>query len=142
MRVELAGVAPTTASAFPQLLATAASAVQRDGWLAAPGVVFRDLLAEYDLSDRLPHVMWVPPFAYEELARLQVDDLSVHWLLAIPISEAERLLLVEEGYAALEGRGPPAQERPASTSSGSARSDGHGSPLPAARRSLDPRGRS
>jgi len=101
--VELAGVASTDAKTFGNLLATAALYVMKDRWLAAPGVVFPELVNQYDPSSRLEHVLWAPPFPWEQLGSVQVaDDLTVHWLLAVPISEAERKFLVTHGFDALE----------------------------------------
>jgi hypothetical protein len=103
VRVELAGVAPTSSSEFANALATAAFFVVKDHWLCAPGVVFPALLQDYGLSSTLPHVMWVTPFPWEELAAVDIGrSLTVHWLLAVPISEAERQLLVDRGYRVLE----------------------------------------
>ncbi len=103
IRVEVAGVAPTQATAFPNMLATAAFYVMKDGWLCAPGVVFPNLVREYDLSSTVEHVLWTPPFAWEELSAVEVDgDTAVHWLQAVPISEGERRLLVEHGFDVLE----------------------------------------
>lgn len=105
VRVELAGVAPTEAEAFPNLLASAAFQVRDEGWLAAPGVVFPGLVRDYDLSRELAHVLWTPPFAWSGLDAVAVTpSLTVHWLLAVPIAESEYQLLLEEGYPALERR--------------------------------------
>lgn len=103
VRVELAGVAAATDTDYPNLLATAASYVQDEHWLAAPGVVFPSLVREYGLSESLEHVLWVPPFPWDDLHGVTVSsELTVHWLLAVPIAESEYRLLLDEGYHALE----------------------------------------
>ncbi len=103
IRVELAGVAAADLSQFPNVLATAAFCVIKEGWLCAPGVVFPSLLTEYELSDELEHVLWVPPFPWEQLAEVTLTGgAKVHWLLAVPISESERRLLEDAGYDRLE----------------------------------------
>ncbi len=103
IRVELAGVAPEDAGEFPNMLATAAFFVIKDRWLCAPGVVFPDLVTEYSLSPTLRHVLWVPPFPWGHLGSIDMaDNFAVHWLLAIPISDAERHLLVDQGFDTLE----------------------------------------
>jgi hypothetical protein len=105
IRVELAGVVASSAERFPNLLATAAFNVMKGGWLAAPGVVFPGLLADYDLSQSLPHVMWVEPQTWPQLGTVEVPDgPGVHWLQAIPISERERQLLTSQGFFELERR--------------------------------------
>jgi hypothetical protein len=103
VRVEVAGVAHKHGSEFPNLLATAALFVIRNSWLCAPGVVFPSLLSEYHLSSTLEHVLWVPPFPWEQLGAVEIGPgTRVHWLLAVPISEAERQLLDERGFDAFE----------------------------------------
>jgi hypothetical protein len=77
--------------------------VIRNSWLCAPGVVFPSLLSEYRLSSTLEHVLWVPPFPWEQLGAIEIGPgTRVHWLLAVPISEPERQLLEERGFDAFE----------------------------------------
>ena len=103
MRVEIAGVAPSAATAFANMLATAAFYVIKDGWLCAPGVVFPSLMKEYGLSSTLSHVMWNEPFPWEQLESAKFSEqFSVHWLLAVPISDAEYELLLDRGFFALQ----------------------------------------
>jgi antitoxin YqcF len=97
--VELAGVAPLPGLAFRDALASAATSIAADG---CPGVVYADLLEPYGLSPALPHVLLVEPFVWPELARVRIREaLDVHWLLAVAISEPERLLLRRSGDVAL-----------------------------------------
>jgi antitoxin YqcF len=101
IRVELAAVAP--AEAMANVLATAAFNVLKDGWLAAPGVVFPDLIAEYGLSETLRNVLWMPPAPWDALHAVDLGEgITAHWLLAVPISEPERQFLHREGYEAMD----------------------------------------
>jgi len=105
VRVEIAGVARSGASGFPQLLSTAAFFVVKDHWLCAPGVVFPGLLQRYcpGLSNTLEHLIFVEPFPWIGLSSVKLpENLTVHWLLAMPIAEAERLYLLEQGYERFE----------------------------------------
>jgi hypothetical protein len=103
VRVELAGVCSIEATEFPNVLATAAFGIVKEHWLCAPGVVFPALLSDCGLSETLQHVVWVPPFPWEELAAVSIDDnLEVHWLLAVPISDSERQFLIDRGYDVFE----------------------------------------
>ncbi len=105
IRIEIAGVADSSAAEFVNLLSTAAFFVMKDRWLCAPGVVFPDLIARYypGLSTSLRHVLFVEPFPWQELSTLSVGpDLDVHWLLAMAISDAERQYLNHHGYDELE----------------------------------------
>jgi hypothetical protein len=105
IRVEIAGVAPKSASRFENLLSTAAFFVMKDHWLCAPGVVFPDLIPRYcpELSSTLQHLLFMEPFPWSHLSSVDVGaDLQVHWLFAMPISEAERVFLLKNGYNKLE----------------------------------------
>lgn len=98
-RVEVAGVAESRFVEFSNVIATAAFYVIKQRWLCAPGVVFPDLLGEYALPRGLEHILWVAPFAWDDLSSVDMaDGTQVHWLLAVPISESERLFLMEHGY--------------------------------------------
>jgi hypothetical protein len=103
IRIELAGISPRKAAEFPNMLSTAAFLVMKDGWLCAPGVVFPALVSDYELSETLEHILWVSPFPWPDLGSVKVEEgVSVHWLLAVPISESERLLLADRGFHELE----------------------------------------
>lgn len=52
----------------------------------------------YDQETDMKHVMFVPPFLWEEdLELLEFSNKSVTWLMAIPISEGE--LQIAEQYS-------------------------------------------
>jgi antitoxin YqcF len=103
IRVELAAIVDSPAEAMGNVLGTAAFNVMKDAWLAAPGVVFPDLLSEYDLSEELRNVVWMPPTPWDSLHSVELGEgITAHWLLAIPISESEREFLHREGYDAFD----------------------------------------
>jgi len=57
----------------------------------------------YDQSLTMKHLMFVTPFLWdEELSAIEYESKTVAWLLAIPISETERVYAEEKGYEALE----------------------------------------
>ena len=82
------------------MVATAAFCVMKDGWLAAPGVVFPNIVSEYMPSTTVPHVMWHEPLDFEGLSPLPVPglDQQVHVLQAVPIAESEWQFLLAEGF--------------------------------------------
>lgn len=97
--VEFAAVSEQDVEWLPNLVATAAFYVMRDGWMAAPGVVFERLVEEFDPGTHLPHLLWTPPFPWDELHGLELENgSSVHWLLAMPISESERCHIATHGF--------------------------------------------
>lgn len=103
IRVELMMCGESGALELRNVLASAAFNVIKDGWLAAPGVVFPGLVREYFPDTTTPHVMWTEPVNCPDLGSVAVQELgAVHWLLAVPISDAEFSLLKESGYFALE----------------------------------------
>jgi hypothetical protein len=65
VRTEFAGVAESDVELFPNALSSAAFFVIKDGWLAAPGVVFPGILTGYSMGTRMEHVLWYPPFPLE-----------------------------------------------------------------------------
>jgi antitoxin YqcF len=73
--------------------------------LAAPGVVYPHLVSDYVPTTTVPHVMWAEPQVWREMSSVQMASFGeVHWLMAVPISGAERRYLAAEGYDALERR--------------------------------------
>lgn len=105
IRVELAGICRSDQPSFLNIMATAALDVINDAALAAPDVVLRDAVARYDEKAAVRHVLLTDPFPFGGLRRVQLDDeLTVHWLLAVPISEAELELALTAGVPALTQR--------------------------------------
>lgn len=100
--IVVAGEAPDAGEA----LATCAFNVVTDGWIIAPGVVHRDVVAMYPgLAPHLPHMLFTFPMDFgDELARIETPQGEVFALQAFPISEAEADLLESDGFDALEAR--------------------------------------
>ena len=70
----------------------------RDSWPMAPGIVFGDVVSMYAPNSTTPHLMWCHPFTTPQLDRVEIGDLKVHWLLGVPITEAERQWLEVNGF--------------------------------------------
>jgi hypothetical protein len=93
------GAAPNFANA----LAACAFQVIDGRWFLAPGIVFPGILAGRGLSDTLRHVLFVPPFPFENrLQTIAAPDVNVAFLLAVPISDAEYEFAQASGGDALE----------------------------------------
>jgi antitoxin YqcF len=103
IRVELLIVGRRDRPSLANVVATAAFYVMKDGWLAAPGVVFPNAISEYIPDVTVPHLMWTEPFDFGDLGTVEVPDLSadVHVLQGVPITEAEREFVLREGFDAL-----------------------------------------
>lgn len=107
IRVELAFVVDgRSTSVAANILATAAFCVMKDGWLAAPGVVFPNAVRMYIPETTVPHLMWTTPFDFPAMSRLAVPALTepVHGLQGVPLSDQEYDLLERRGLGVLEER--------------------------------------
>jgi hypothetical protein len=106
IRVELLMVVPEAEDRAGNIVATAAFCVMKDGWLAAPGVVFPEAVREYVPDTTVPHLMWVEPFDFPDLSSITLDgvDPDVHVLQAVPLTEPERVLLHGGGFETLAKR--------------------------------------
>ncbi|MBK8802838.1 MAG: suppressor of fused domain protein [Fibrobacteres bacterium] len=103
VRSEIVGACGSQFPEFPNFLATAALFVKKSGLLVAPGVIFPNVLDQYCDSSLMRHLLFLPPFLWEQrLSPLQLDEKIVTWLLAIPIAEAELEFAVKNGVPSLE----------------------------------------
>ncbi|AZZ41015.1 suppressor of fused domain protein [Acidipropionibacterium jensenii] len=101
IRAELMAVGLPDSDVMGKVLGSCAFAVLQDHWMMAPGVVFGDVVSLYDPQTTTPHIVWCHPFTATELGAVDIeDDLTVHWLVAMPITEAERQWLEAHDYDA------------------------------------------
>lgn len=84
------------------VLSTIAFYIMKDGWKVAPGVIFESMIEMYIPETQLPHVMFVSPFQWSNMSRLQLTDRTIYPLIAVPISEAESKVANENQGRALE----------------------------------------
>ncbi len=56
----------------------------------------------FSASSTLNHVLLLPPFLWASLKTLELDDKTVAWLMAVPISDAELDFAERMGVDALE----------------------------------------
>lgn len=106
IRVELLFVAARGQESAANAVATSAFFVLKDGWLAAPGVVFPDAVREYFPGTTVPHLMWTEPFDFPDLSTFTAPDVpgDIHVLQGVPVSDAEREHLIAHGFDSLEHR--------------------------------------
>lgn len=103
LRLEIVGACADIFQDFDNALGTAAFCIINSGWSCYPGAIFPDILSMYDCSDTMRHFFFVPPFLWEEgLQTMHLQTKTVTWLLAVPISENERLYAEQEGGERLE----------------------------------------
>jgi hypothetical protein len=87
------------------LAATLGFFIIKNGWKAAPGVTFARMLPMYAPELRVKHVLFVPPFQWEQgMTRVTLSDRTLLPLLAVPISDDELTLVESQGAKELETR--------------------------------------
>lgn len=94
-------------SNFPQfgaVLATAGFHVAGSGWTVEPGHVFPNMIDRFFEDVTTPHLLFVNPYLWEGLASRTLSAKTVAWLMALPITEAEKQYRGEHGAEALEDR--------------------------------------
>ena len=106
IRVELMMTVLREGAVAGNIVATSAFNVMKSGWLAAPGVVFPDVVREYSPTTTTPHVMWTEPFAFDDLSTVTLDGiaLDIHWLQGVPLTDREVDFLRSDGYDAMSAR--------------------------------------
>ncbi len=103
LRLEIVAAYPAAAQAFPNMIASSALAVIRGDWRLRRGAVHPDVVKMYGLSATLEHVVFVRPFLWGDGPRdLDAGGRTIGWLMAVPISEAERAYAEASGAIALE----------------------------------------
>lgn len=91
LRVEIIGACATSTD-LSSVLATCAFNVIKNAWPMRPGAIHNDVLRMYGLSRTLAHVMFVPPFLWNDGPEtLHLEGRTIAWLMAVPISESELL---------------------------------------------------
>ena len=103
LRTEIIGAFPTDTPAFANVISTCAFNVINSAAPIAPGVVHYEAVAMYDLSPTLEHIMFVPPFLWDDKpAPLKLPDATLTWLMVVPITAREAAFVDVQGSGALE----------------------------------------
>lgn len=103
VRVEFVGTCNTSFAHFANVLSTAAFNIINSRWFCHPGAIFPGIVGMYDASLTMKHLLFVPPFIWTpDLKTLKLEDKTVAWLMAVPISEAEYRFAEENSTDDLE----------------------------------------
>ena len=102
LHLELIGVCETSEISFADVLASCVFECLKNDRTINYGVVFWDIVRQYDLSDTMAHVTFVAPFLWDQFTKVRLLDEDVLWLMALPISESETAFLKTHGIDALE----------------------------------------
>lgn len=102
-RVEIAASAPSQIEDFESTLSTAAFYVINGRWPCHPGVVYPDVLAIYQMSATMKHVLFMGPTGFNNKfdESLQLPDRLVTWVMMIPIADSEYEFAKARGGEAL-----------------------------------------
>jgi len=91
VRLELVGASYNNIDYFENVLATASFNIINSKMECYPGKIFDNIISMYDSSKSMKHILFVPPFVWDDkLETIQLDGKKVAWLQAIPISDEER----------------------------------------------------
>ncbi|WP_054025016.1 suppressor of fused domain protein [Bacillus sp. FJAT-28004] len=101
LRIELVGASQF--ECFANVLATCAFNIINSNYKCYPGIIFNDIVKMYLPNSPMRHILFVTPFLWEDsLKTMNFINRQVAWLMAVPISEAERIYADEHGSEALE----------------------------------------
>lgn len=102
-RVELVGACGIAHSEYANVIATLAFCVINSGWFCAPGIIFPDVMAMYNLSSTMDDIYFADPFLWDDrLKSTDIDGVKTAWLLAVPVSKAETAYAAEHGSDQLQ----------------------------------------
>jgi hypothetical protein len=103
VRVEILGCCGIQKELFPNLIATMAFYIIKNHWFCAPGVIYPDVISMYYPDSHMKHIFFTTPFLWEDnLSALEFSSKKVAFLLAVPISEKEKLYATEHSPRELE----------------------------------------
>lgn len=101
LRIEIVGASDF--DCFSNILATCAFGIINTKLRCSLGSVFKDVINMYLPDSPMNHILFLSPFLWgEELRTLDFQSEKVGWLMAVPLSEAEKNYADEQGLEALE----------------------------------------
>ena len=101
--VEIVGACENRGDKFSNIISTCAGRIIQHHESCFPGAIYQDVIEMYLPTSTMKHVLFVSPFGWDkEFETLHFQTKKVAWLLAIPISEAERQYANVNGPEALE----------------------------------------
>ncbi len=101
LRAELLGACDIDVEDFSNIITTTAFEIMDSNELH-PGTVISNVIPMYIPDSDMKHMLITYPFLWDDVNNLQLDNLTVAWLMAIPISENEKKYLEKYGLDKLE----------------------------------------
>lgn len=102
IRLELLGACQSSCKEFANIMSTAAFCIINSKWFCCPGMIFPDVVSMYNCSNTMHHLLFVPPFLWEDFKTLELNSKTIAWLMVVPISEEEYCFAESEGVNKLE----------------------------------------
>ncbi|WP_169517966.1 suppressor of fused domain protein [Sediminispirochaeta bajacaliforniensis] len=101
--VEIVAACYDSVDFVPNMIASCAFNLIKDGMQIAPSVVQRNVVYEYDPATKTPHVLFMLPFLWGEgLKTRELNGSYISWLYAMPLSDNELHVLDEKGFSFLD----------------------------------------
>ncbi len=99
VRVEIYGACYSRFEIFNNVLTSAAFEMMSAGWICLPGVIFPGLFGLYPgASTTMSDLFFANPYGWaERLRSFKVEERTVAWLMAVPISAKETEFVREHG---------------------------------------------
>lgn len=101
LRTELLGACASSIEDFANIVTTAAFEIM-DGKCAYPGYIINDIVSMYIDNSDMEHILLTYPFLWGDVHNSVFDDITVAYLMAIPISGKEKEYCLKNGLDALE----------------------------------------
>lgn len=97
LRTEFISLCNSDVEFFPNIIATCAFNIIKDGYSCKPGAVYPNVIEEYYENLNMKHIYFTAPYLWENLGSVDMGDRMVAWLLPIPISDSEFEYLKKNG---------------------------------------------
>lgn len=101
LRIELLAAGAQSVESFDNIMATTAFEIM-DAQTAFPGYVVNNVVSMYIPNREMRHILLTHPFLWDNTQSLTLPDLTVAWLMCIPISDQEKIYCEQNGLDALE----------------------------------------
>lgn len=100
LRIELVGACDVKETVFPNLIATIAFEIMEKEECGY-GDIIENVIDEYIEDTEMKHIYLTSPYLWDDLEPIEFDNEIVTWLLAVPVSERERVYAAQNGADAL-----------------------------------------
>lgn len=101
LRMELLAACASGIEDFSNIVTTAAFEIM-DGKSAYPGYIIDDIVSMYIDNSDMEHILLTYPFLWGAVNNSVFDDITVAYLMAVPISDKEKEYCLQNGLDALE----------------------------------------